>query len=115
MKNICFLWVVTWIKVHTVGVTVPGVCAILGCCAQDTTSCVFWLAPPPRPHQRTCLGHNLPFNFLFFLLLEDASFCKGVMNLLFSLHVLYKSPVSLLRDLSQDIHGELGDIDEVLQ
>ncbi|XP_007944281.1 Fanconi anemia group I protein [Orycteropus afer afer] len=44
--------------------------------------------------------------------LEDASFCKGLMNLLFSLHVLYKSPVSLLRDLSQDIHGQLGDIDQ---
>ncbi|XP_006885289.1 PREDICTED: Fanconi anemia group I protein [Elephantulus edwardii] len=44
--------------------------------------------------------------------LEDAAFCKGLMNLLFSLHVLYKSPVSLLRDLSQDIHGQLGDIDQ---
>ncbi|XP_059036006.1 Fanconi anemia group I protein isoform X3 [Mustela lutreola] len=43
---------------------------------------------------------------------EDPSFCKGLMNLLFSLHVLYKSPVTLLRDLSQDIHGHLGDIDE---
>ncbi|KAM4826425.1 Fanconi anemia group I protein isoform 1-T2 [Thomomys bottae] len=43
---------------------------------------------------------------------EDASFCKSLMNLLFSLHVLYKSPVTLLRDLSQDIHGQLGDIDE---
>lgn len=41
--------------------------------------------------------------------------CKGVMSLLFSLHVLYKSPVALLRDVSQDIHGHLGDIDEVLQ
>lgn len=40
-------------------------------------------------------------------------FCKGVMNLLFSLHVVHKSPVALLRDLSQDIHGHLGDIDEV--
>ncbi|XP_037365896.1 Fanconi anemia group I protein [Talpa occidentalis] len=43
---------------------------------------------------------------------EDASFCKGLMNLLFSLHVLYKSPVALLRDLSQDIHGHLGDVDQ---
>ncbi|XP_054569236.1 Fanconi anemia group I protein [Eptesicus fuscus] len=43
---------------------------------------------------------------------EDALFCKGVMNLLFSLHVAHKSPVALLRDLSQDIHGHLGDIDE---
>ncbi|XP_036133936.1 Fanconi anemia group I protein [Molossus molossus] len=43
---------------------------------------------------------------------EDALSCKGMMNLLFSLHVLYKSPVALLRDLSQDIHGHLGDIDE---
>ncbi|XP_076792354.1 Fanconi anemia group I protein isoform X2 [Arvicanthis niloticus] len=43
---------------------------------------------------------------------EDASFCKSLMNLFFSLHVLYKSPVTLLRDLSQDIHGQLGDIDQ---
>uniref|UniRef100_A0A452TM00 FA complementation group I n=1 Tax=Ursus maritimus TaxID=29073 RepID=A0A452TM00_URSMA len=43
---------------------------------------------------------------------EDASFCKGLMSLLFSLHGLYKSPVTLLRDLSQDIHGHLGDIDQ---
>ncbi|XP_008068811.1 Fanconi anemia group I protein isoform X2 [Carlito syrichta] len=43
---------------------------------------------------------------------EDASFCKSLMNLLFSLHVLYKSPVTLLRDVSQDIHGHLGDIDQ---
>ncbi|XP_045152448.1 Fanconi anemia group I protein isoform X2 [Echinops telfairi] len=44
--------------------------------------------------------------------LEDASVCKGLLHLHFSLHVLYKSPVSLLRDLSQDIHGQLGDIDQ---
>ncbi|XP_032692838.1 Fanconi anemia group I protein isoform X2 [Lontra canadensis] len=43
---------------------------------------------------------------------EDPSFCKGLMHLLFSLHVLHKSPVPLLRDLSQDIHGHLGDIDQ---
>ncbi|GAB1292231.1 Fanconi anemia group I protein homolog [Apodemus speciosus] len=43
---------------------------------------------------------------------EDASFCKSLMSLFFSLHVLYKSPVTLLRDLSQDIHGQLGDIDQ---
>ncbi|XP_036590710.1 Fanconi anemia group I protein isoform X2 [Trichosurus vulpecula] len=47
--------------------------------------------------------------------LEDASFCKGLMNLLFSLHVLCKSPVSLLRDLSQDIHGQLGDLDQDIE
>lgn len=52
-------------------------------------------------------------NFLSFPLLEDVSFCKSLMNLFFSLHVLYKSPVTLLRDLSQDIHGQLGDIDQV--
>ncbi|XP_041494726.1 Fanconi anemia group I protein isoform X3 [Microtus oregoni] len=45
--------------------------------------------------------------------LEDASFCKSLMSLFFSLHVLHKSPVTLLRDLSQDIHGQLGDIDQV--
>ncbi|XP_060223380.1 Fanconi anemia group I protein isoform X2 [Meriones unguiculatus] len=44
--------------------------------------------------------------------LEDASFCKSLMTLFFSLHVLYKSPVTLLRDLAQDIHGQLGDIDQ---
>ncbi|MBN3282945.1 FANCI protein, partial [Polyodon spathula] len=44
--------------------------------------------------------------------LEDSQFCKGLMSLLFSLHVLYKSPVSVLRELSQDIHSHLGDIDQ---
>ncbi|KAM5291788.1 Fanconi anemia group I protein [Ctenodactylus gundi] len=46
---------------------------------------------------------------------EDALFCKSLMTLLFSLYVLYKSPVTLLRDLSQDIHGELGDIDQDIE
>ncbi|KAK2107471.1 hypothetical protein P7K49_012636 [Saguinus oedipus] len=46
---------------------------------------------------------------------QDALFCKSLMNLLFSLHVLYKSPVTLLRDLSQDIHGHLGDIDQDIE
>ncbi|XP_064014178.1 Fanconi anemia group I protein [Pogoniulus pusillus] len=44
--------------------------------------------------------------------LEDVACCKGLLSLLFSLHVLYKSPVSLLRDLAQDIHACLGDIDQ---
>ncbi|XP_028358163.1 Fanconi anemia group I protein [Phyllostomus discolor] len=43
---------------------------------------------------------------------EDALFCKGLMTLLLSLHAACKSPVALLRDLSQDVHGHLGDIDE---
>ncbi|KAM6181734.1 Fanconi anemia group I protein [Erethizon dorsatum] len=42
---------------------------------------------------------------------EDASFCKSLMSLLFCLHASVKSPVTLLRDVSQDIHGQLGDID----
>lgn len=44
---------------------------------------------------------------------EDAPFCKGLLSLLFNLHVLYKSPVSLLLELCQDIHSQLGDIDQV--
>uniref|UniRef100_A0A8B9M8Z6 FA complementation group I n=1 Tax=Accipiter nisus TaxID=211598 RepID=A0A8B9M8Z6_9AVES len=44
--------------------------------------------------------------------LEDIACCKGLLSLLFSLHVLYKSPVSLLRELAQDIHACLGDIDQ---
>ncbi|NXJ62821.1 FANCI protein, partial [Rostratula benghalensis] len=44
--------------------------------------------------------------------LEDISCCKGLLSLLFSLHVLYKSPVGLLRELAQDIHACLGDIDQ---
>ncbi|CAH2274239.1 Fanconi anemia group I isoform X1 [Pelobates cultripes] len=42
---------------------------------------------------------------------EDVQLCKGLMNFMFSLHALYKSPVSVLRELCQDIHGHLGDID----
>ncbi|KAM6119201.1 LOW QUALITY PROTEIN: Fanconi anemia group I protein [Pterocles gutturalis] len=43
---------------------------------------------------------------------SDIACCKGLLSLLFSLHVLYKSPVSLLRELAQDIHACLGDIDQ---
>nr|XP_061812726.1 Fanconi anemia group I protein-like isoform X2 [Nerophis lumbriciformis] len=43
---------------------------------------------------------------------EDTALCKGLLSLLFSLHVLLKSPSSLLLELCQDIHSHLGDIDE---
>ncbi|XP_031716933.1 Fanconi anemia group I protein isoform X2 [Anarrhichthys ocellatus] len=42
---------------------------------------------------------------------EDSAFSKSLLSLLFNLHVLYKSPVSLLLELCQDIHSQLGDID----
>ncbi|NWI19188.1 FANCI protein, partial [Crypturellus soui] len=44
--------------------------------------------------------------------LEDIPCCKGLLTLLFNLHALYKSPVSLLRELAQDVHACLGDIDQ---
>ncbi|NXA06158.1 FANCI protein, partial [Sapayoa aenigma] len=47
--------------------------------------------------------------------LEDIACCKGLLSLLFSVHVLYKSPVSLLRELAQDIHACLGDIDQDIE
>uniref|UniRef100_A0A3Q3A1Z5 FA complementation group I n=1 Tax=Kryptolebias marmoratus TaxID=37003 RepID=A0A3Q3A1Z5_KRYMA len=43
---------------------------------------------------------------------EDSAFSKGLLSLLFSLHVLYKSSASLLLELCQDIHSQLGDIDQ---
>ncbi|XP_047451678.1 Fanconi anemia group I protein isoform X2 [Mugil cephalus] len=43
---------------------------------------------------------------------EDSAFCKGLLSLLFNLQVLHESPVNLLRELCQDIHSQLGDIDE---
>ncbi|CAK6972607.1 Fanconi anemia group I protein [Scomber scombrus] len=43
---------------------------------------------------------------------EDSAFCKGLLSLLFNLHVLYKTPVSLFLDLCRDIHSQLGDIDQ---
>nr|DBA31989.1 TPA: hypothetical protein GDO54_007741 [Pyxicephalus adspersus] len=46
---------------------------------------------------------------------EDIQFCKSVMTLLFSMHALFKSPVSILRELCQDIHGHLGDIDQDIE
>ncbi|KAM8750534.1 Fanconi anemia group I protein isoform 1-T2 [Acanthopagrus schlegelii] len=42
---------------------------------------------------------------------EDSAFSKGLLSLLFNLHVLYKSPVSLLLELCQDIHSQRGDVD----
>lgn len=50
-----------------------------------------------------------------FVFSEDSAFSKGLLSLLFSLHVLYKSPVGLLLELCQDIHSQLGDIDQVPQ
>ncbi|NWS16190.1 FANCI protein, partial [Pachyramphus minor] len=47
--------------------------------------------------------------------LEDISCCKALLSLLFSVHVLYKSPVGLLRELAQDIHACLGDIDQDIE
>lgn len=47
------------------------------------------------------------------LCLEDSALSKGLLSLLFSLHVLFKSTASLLLELSQDIHSCLGDIDQV--
>uniref|UniRef100_A0A6J0SLZ0 Fanconi anemia group I protein n=1 Tax=Pogona vitticeps TaxID=103695 RepID=A0A6J0SLZ0_9SAUR len=47
--------------------------------------------------------------------LEDAPCCRGLLNLLFSLHALVKSPVTVLRELAQDIHAQLGDIDQDLE
>ncbi|NXK25875.1 FANCI protein, partial [Arenaria interpres] len=47
--------------------------------------------------------------------LEDIACCKGLLSLLFGLHVLYKSPVGLLRELAQDIHACLGDIDQDIE
>ncbi|XP_071359048.1 Fanconi anemia group I protein [Trachinotus anak] len=43
---------------------------------------------------------------------EDPAFSKGLLLLLFNLQVLYKSPVGLLLELCQDIHSQLGDIDQ---
>ncbi|KAK2842091.1 hypothetical protein Q5P01_012291 [Channa striata] len=43
---------------------------------------------------------------------EDSAFSKGLLSLLFNLHSLYKSPVGLLLELCQDIHSQLGDIDQ---
>ncbi|XP_030646039.1 Fanconi anemia group I protein [Chanos chanos] len=43
---------------------------------------------------------------------EDVPFSKGLLSLLFSLYTLYKSPVSVLWELCQDIHSQLGDIDQ---
>uniref|UniRef100_A0A668APJ8 FA complementation group I n=1 Tax=Myripristis murdjan TaxID=586833 RepID=A0A668APJ8_9TELE len=43
---------------------------------------------------------------------KDSAFCKGLLSLLFSLQVLYKSPAGLLLELCQDIHSQLGDIDQ---
>lgn len=50
---------------------------------------------------------------MFSFFSEDSAFCKGLLSLLFNLHVLHQSPLSLMLELCQEIHGQLGDIDEV--
>lgn len=52
--------------------------------------------------------------FQIYFVSEDISFSKGLLSLLFSLHVLHKSQVSLLWEMCQDIHSQLGDIDQVM-
>nr|XP_056721814.1 Fanconi anemia group I protein [Euleptes europaea] len=47
--------------------------------------------------------------------LEDVPCCRGLLTLLFHLHALIKSPASILRELAQDIHAQLGDIDQDLE
>ncbi|XP_043533200.1 Fanconi anemia group I protein isoform X2 [Chiloscyllium plagiosum] len=47
--------------------------------------------------------------------LEDVHFCKGLMSMMFSLHVLHKSPVGLLQEMSRDVHCRLGDIDQDIE
>ncbi|XP_048337616.1 Fanconi anemia group I protein [Sphaerodactylus townsendi] len=47
--------------------------------------------------------------------LEDVPCCRGLLTLLFSLHALIKSPVSILRELARDTHAQLGDIDQDLE
>ncbi|XP_077174007.1 Fanconi anemia group I protein isoform X2 [Paroedura picta] len=47
--------------------------------------------------------------------LEDAPCCRGLLTLLFSLHALIKNPISILREFAQDIHAQLGDIDQDLE
>ncbi|XP_055969830.1 Fanconi anemia group I protein [Sorex fumeus] len=42
----------------------------------------------------------------------DPALCKALLGLLLMLHTLCKSPAVLLRDLAQDIHGHLGDVDQ---
>ncbi|XP_048418607.2 Fanconi anemia group I protein isoform X2 [Stegostoma tigrinum] len=47
--------------------------------------------------------------------LEDVHFCKGLMSMMFNLHVLRKSPASLLQEMSRDVHCCLGDIDQDIE
>lgn len=50
---------------------------------------------------RICVDHNV----------DDSSFSKCLMSLLFSLTFQSKSSASLVRDVAQDVHSQLGDID----
>nr|XP_054766661.1 Fanconi anemia group I protein-like [Lytechinus pictus] len=43
--------------------------------------------------------------------IEDTGLCRVVMTMLFNLTSKMTSPVSLLRDIAEDIHSQVGDID----
>ncbi|XP_071497957.1 Fanconi anemia group I protein-like [Diadema antillarum] len=45
------------------------------------------------------------------LSIDDISLCKVVINLLFAMTTKMKSPVGLLRDVAEDIHTQVGDVD----
>ncbi|KAK3697034.1 hypothetical protein QZH41_012504 [Actinostola sp. cb2023] len=54
---------------------------------------------------RICKDHNL----------DDLTLSKSLVSLLFSLTVQCKTGTSLIREMAQDIHSQLGDIDEEIE
>ncbi|KAJ7376915.1 hypothetical protein OS493_031507 [Desmophyllum pertusum] len=54
--------------------------------------------------QRICTDHNI----------DDPSLTKSLMSLLYSLTFQCKTTAGLVRDVAQDVHSQLGDVDELL-
>jgi len=55
--------------------------------------------------QRFCADHNV----------DDPSLTKSQMSLLYSLTFQCKTSAGLLRDVAQDVHSQLGDVDEEIE
>ena len=65
-----------------------------------------------RNRQKYVCIHTLPVT-LFLSILDDSGVTKAVMSLLFLLTTKQRNLVPLLRDVIQDVHHHLGDIDQV--
>ncbi|XP_020616716.1 Fanconi anemia group I protein-like [Orbicella faveolata] len=88
---------------------------------------------PSRDLKQNCFLGKIPFNMSFFFKfqfnqlqawaqricadhnVDDPSLTKSLMSLLYSLTFQCKTSAGLVRDVAQDVHSQLGDVDEEVE